>query len=141
MYLISDHNVSDLCGREEILDIGLDPSESGTRTACERNDLIIWDTNDDGNTRVCKRTEHRRIRIINLHVLDAKSLHQVCHHRRLRQVIRHTTVVHSDRSFHCMVCTNLLCYRRPSTQPIRKELTIFIIKSITKKKLTIFMRN
>ncbi len=141
MYLISDHNVSDLCGREEILDIGLDPSESGTRTACERNDLIIWDTNDDGNTRVCKRTEHRRIRIINLHVLDAKSLHQVCHHRRLRQVIRHTTVVHSDRSFHCMVCTNLLCYRRPSIQRIRKELTIFIIKSITKKKLTIFIRN
>ncbi len=133
MYLISDHNVSDLCGREEILDIGLDPSESDRRTACERNDFIIWDSNDDGNTRVCKRTEHRRIRIINLHVLDAKCLHQVCHHRRLRQVIRHKTIVHSDRSFHCMVCTNLLCSRRPSTQPIRKELTIFITKIITKK--------
>jgi hypothetical protein len=28
---------------------------------------------------------------------------------RLGQVIRHTTIVHSDCSFHCMVCTNLLC--------------------------------
>jgi hypothetical protein len=100
MYLISDHNVSDSCGREVSLDIGLDPIESGRRVVCERNDFIIGDRNDDGDARVCKRTEYRLIRIINLHVLDAKSLHQVCHYVRLGQVIRHTTIVHSDCSFH-----------------------------------------
>ncbi len=127
MYLISDHNASDSCGREVSLDIGLDPIESGRRVVCERNDFIIGDTNDDGNARVCKRTEHRLISIINFHVLDAKSLHQVCHHVRLGQVIRRTTIVHSDCSFHCMV--QIFCVRRPkhSTHQkiIRRKLTIY----------------
>ncbi len=79
IYLISDHDVSDLCCREKGVDVGMNPSASGNLTDCKRNDFIIWHTHNDWDASVCKCIEYCLICVINLHHFEAQLLHKTWH--------------------------------------------------------------